>query len=60
MADEYLATMAAEGVKVVDLRPAFRAAQEPLYWRADLHINTAGHRAVARELHRAVEEVVGG
>lgn len=58
MADEYLGALAAEGVKVVDLRPAFRAATERLYWRADLHINTAGHRVAGIELHRAVEEVV--
>lgn len=59
LADEYLATMAADGVKVVDLRSAFRAADERLYWKADLHINTAGHAVAARELHRAVEELVG-
>lgn len=55
MANEYLDTMRAEGVHVVDLRPAFREADERLYWKADLHINTAGHRVTARELYRAVE-----
>jgi lysophospholipase L1-like esterase len=57
LADEYLDTMRAEGVQVVDLRPAFRAAEEPLYWKCDLHINTAGHRVTARELYRAIEEL---
>ncbi len=56
LANEYLDAMRAEGVRVVDLRPAFRAAEEQLYWNCDLHINTAGHRVTARELHRALEE----
>lgn len=59
IADEYLQTMQAEGTRVVDLRPAYRAAEEPLYWKADLHINTAGHRLAGEELFRAVEELKG-
>lgn len=55
IADELIAAMRAEGALVVDLRPAFRAAEEPLYWKADLHINIAGHALVARELYAALE-----
>jgi len=50
MADELLANVAALGVETVDLRPAFRAADERLYWVRDHHLNLAGHALVAREL----------
>lgn len=58
MADDYLGAMKAEGVRVLDLREAFRAAEVPLYWKADLHLNTAGHRLVGRELSVAVEAAI--
>lgn len=54
IADELIAAMRAEDALVVDLRPAFRAAEDRLYWNADLHINTAGHAVVARELFAAL------
>ena len=55
IADEYLDTLRAAGVHVVDLRPAYRATEERLYWKADLHINTRAHRIAAEELHRSIE-----
>jgi hypothetical protein len=50
LADMLLAWLAARGVETLDLRPAFRAAQEPLYWAYDLHLNLAGQRLVAEQL----------
>lgn len=56
-ADEYLEALAAQDVTVLDLRPAFRAATEALYWVTDHHINLAGHECVARQLQPVVEQV---
>jgi hypothetical protein len=50
MADALLARLSAENIETIDLRGPFRAATETLYWRADWHLNLAGHRTVAREL----------
>lgn len=50
IADRWLARLAQAGIRTLDLRPAFRAAGEPLFWRSDLHLNIAGHRLVAHEL----------
>jgi len=49
-ADAYLAALEEAGVEVLDLRPIFSAAEEPLYWQLDHHINLAGHRLIADEL----------
>ncbi|MDF1799025.1 MAG: SGNH/GDSL hydrolase family protein [Planctomycetota bacterium] len=49
-ADAYLAAIEEAGVEVLDMRPHFRAAKEPLYWQLDHHINLAGHRLIADEL----------
>ncbi len=49
-ADAYLATLRAAEVEVVDMRPTFKAAEEPLYWLRDHHINLAGHRLIAETL----------
>jgi lysophospholipase L1-like esterase len=57
MADSYLAFLRQQRIVCLDLRPAFRAAQEPLYWEQDDHISLAGHRLVAQELQPLVEEV---
>ena len=46
----WLAFLAARGIEHVDLRPAWRAARERLYWRADSHLNLAGQRALAAAL----------
>jgi hypothetical protein len=50
LADRWLAALAAEGIAALDLRPAFRAAPEPLYWWTDQHIATDGHRIVGEVL----------
>jgi len=55
MADRYLDAARGLGVEVVDLRPAFRAAERELYWRRDLHLAVAGHELAARALVPAVE-----
>jgi lysophospholipase L1-like esterase len=50
LADRYLAMLAELGVTVLDLRPKFRAADKPMYWRSDLHINLDAQELIAREL----------
>ena len=55
-ADMYLGALAEGGVRTVDLRPAFGASSESLYWLKDLHLNLAGHQLVADVLLPLVEE----
>lgn len=50
LAERWMAAVAAEGIAVVDLRPALRASEERAYWRTDHHLDTRGHEIVAREL----------
>lgn len=50
IADGWLAFLQRRGIEHIDLRPAWRAARERLYWRADTHLNLAGQRAVADAL----------
>lgn len=47
IADGWLAGLSELGIPSVDLRSPMRAAPEPLYWRADAHLNLAGQRLVA-------------
>jgi hypothetical protein len=54
LADSYLEFLRERRIDFVDLRPAFRAAEPPLYWLRDQHINLRGHELVARELLPAV------
>jgi len=42
-------------VPLADLRPAFRAADEKLYWDTDQHINVRAHALVAESLMPLVE-----
>jgi lysophospholipase L1-like esterase len=50
IADAWLAFLAEQGIPSLDLRPAFRAAEEHLYWERDAHIDLEGHALVARLL----------
>ncbi len=59
LADAWLAWLAREGIAAVDLRPAFHAEAEPLYWKSDHHLNLAGHRAAARALLEPLDELGG-
>lgn len=54
MADTWLAWLEQEGIAHLDLRPAFRACQEPLYWPGDKHLDHRGHELVARRLEPVV------
>ncbi len=54
LADQFLEDAEELGVRAIDMRPIFRASEEPCYWRSDLHINTLGHALVARELEAAL------
>jgi hypothetical protein len=56
LADDYLAATRSLGIAVVDLRPAFRASGDRLYWKSDAHLDVHGQALVAEEiLHRIVE-----
>ena len=57
LADGLLAVLRDRGVAHLDLRPAFRAASEGLYWNTDLHLNLAGHELVAREVQLALGQL---
>lgn len=59
LADAWLAWLDAAGIAAVDLRPPFRAAREPLYWRTDHHLGLAGHRLAAQALLEPVDELSG-
>jgi lysophospholipase L1-like esterase len=50
LADDYLAWLAQQGIEAVDLRPAFRAEKESMYWRTDWHVNVKGHVRIAKAL----------
>lgn len=60
LADRWIATLAEQGVEVVDLRPAFRAEEESLYWVADRHLNLHGQEVVAAALARALTPELSG
>jgi len=50
MADSLLAFLRQRGLDVLDLRPAFRSADELLYWKADMHCNLQALQRIAAEL----------
>ena len=56
IADAWIAFARECGLPLADLRPAFRAARETLYWRTDSHLSPAGNRLVAE----ALADLVGG
>lgn len=55
IADRWLEYAASRGLPACDLRPAFRASKERLYYLSDTHINVAGQRLVAATLLPFVE-----
>jgi hypothetical protein len=57
IADSWLAWALGQGLEVLDLRQAFAGVAEPLFWFADLHLNTRGHELVAETLHPLVERL---
>jgi hypothetical protein len=56
IADLWLAFLQERGVATLDLRPLFRAATEPLYWKSDHHIDVR----TARDRRSAAAARVGG
>jgi lysophospholipase L1-like esterase len=54
------AALEGPGVRVVDLSPAMRAENAPLYWQRDHHLAVRGHRVVARTLLPVVEQLLAG
>ncbi|MEM1451437.1 MAG: SGNH/GDSL hydrolase family protein [Planctomycetota bacterium] len=57
IADLVLADAEARGIRTHDLRPAFHASEEQLYWSYDKHINIRGHRLLGEELHALIDEM---
>lgn len=55
MADSLLTFLRQHGLDVLDMRPAFRAAPEPLYWKGELHMNLAAQELVTETLLAWVE-----
>lgn len=55
IADAWLSFLTERGIAFLDLRDAFRAAEEVLYWRTDHHLNLAGHRLLGELLHESLE-----
>jgi hypothetical protein len=58
MADSYVAFLRTRGIATLDMRSAFRAAREPLYWEGDSHLAPAGHALVAAALADVVDGLV--
>jgi hypothetical protein len=56
MADRYLERLESSGIATLDLRPAFAAADQSLYWMQDEHINIAGHALLADALFEGIRE----
>lgn len=54
----FLDECAAEGVRVVDLRPAFSAEPRKPYWARDLHLDLRGHELAAQALLPVVEPLL--
>lgn len=50
LADSFLAQLTERGCDTLDLRPALRAAEGPLYWLVDHHLATRGHGVAAQAL----------
>ncbi len=55
LADRVLQFVEERGGRTVDMRPAYRASDEPCYWARDLHINTLGHELIAQALEAELE-----
>ncbi|TAJ19168.1 MAG: hypothetical protein EPO68_06700, partial [Planctomycetota bacterium] len=47
LGDAWIERLRASGLPVLDLRPAFRAESQELYWPSDHHINLRGQELVA-------------
>lgn len=50
LADAWIAALAARGIEVLDLRPAFAEQTRELHWYPDRHLNLEGQEVVADAL----------
>jgi hypothetical protein len=50
LSDAWIAALSEHGIAVLDLRPAFRAAEGALYWPGDHHLDLAGEALVGAAL----------
>ncbi|MCC6408628.1 MAG: SGNH/GDSL hydrolase family protein [Planctomycetes bacterium] len=60
LTDRYLQGLASLGIPVVDVRERFRREPRPPYWESDLHIDLAGHAAIAEVLEPWLEPLIVG
>ena len=58
IADAWLEFVDEREIEKLDLRPIFAAAEEPLYWVSDRHINLAGQRLIAESIRPRIERVL--
>jgi hypothetical protein len=55
LADRWLGFLREQGIVAVDMRTAWRATSERMYWNTDTHINLAGQRSVAAALLEKID-----
>ncbi len=59
LADGLLGQLKKASVRTLDLRPAFAASSEQLYWTVDLHLNVRGHALAARLIEDELFGIAG-
>ncbi len=55
LADGWISWLERHDIPCLDLRSLFRATPEPLYWRADRHINLRANDLIAAQLSKLVD-----
>jgi hypothetical protein len=58
VADGWLEFVAERDIELLDLRPIFAAADEPLYWTTDCHVNLVGQQLIAESIRPRIEAVL--
>ena len=59
IADGWIEFLEERALRVLDLRPIFRAHEEQLYWNSDYHLNVRGQAVVAESLQPLIHELLG-
>ncbi len=54
LADDWIALLGEQDLEVIDLRPRFAAAEEPLYWASDWHLEPRGNLFLAAALEESI------
>jgi len=58
IADGWIEFVKERALRVLDLRPIFRAHEEQLYWRSDYHLNVRGQAVIAESLQPLISELL--